>query len=379
MITPNDALGYYALLGVNPEADTAFIKKRYYERAKELHPDHNESDGAVDVFQKLSVAYDVLNNPLKRVQYDLLSLVYKTSEFPPLGSLKIYKNQSDEEDIALRVLKQRTVVAGFKKTIVRESKDICNIKEAANMVLNTSIHNWLCGWWGKGAFAKNLNAIKYNMQSTTVDDVDNLKLLIHNAVAYVQENNMEKAWVYAQQIKNLWGNNGTVLLYIERFISLLDYRPQKQVVIPYWNSKELKQRQFLFPVLLFLLIFLCCAGWLYHSGIVKAPQQVSYYYAGGVGADTIENKIVKTDSDDTSSEYLVHLNKDTVLYHGPDNRYAVMTNVKKNQTVRITGYTPNKEWYQVIIDNGELGYAHKNDIEKGIGNKVPQGSKVYRN
>lgn len=379
MNKPNDALGYYDVLGVTPEADIAFIKRRYYERAKELHPDHNTAENAVDIFQKLSVAYDVINNPLKRAQYDLLCLVYKPEEFPSLGSLKVYKNQSEKEDLALRVLKQRTVIPGLTNTTVKESKDICNIREAANMVLNTSVHNWLCGWWGKGAFGKNLKAIQYNLQSTKVDDDDNLKLLVHNAVAYAQENDKEKAWVYAQQVRNLWQDNETVRHYVEKFIDVLNYIPQKQVVIPYWNSKELKRRQFLFPVLLLLLVIICCAGWMYRNGLIKDAQNTSYYYTGGVGADTIENKIIKTDSDDLSTEYLVHFNKDTSLYYGPDSRYTVMTKVKENQTVRITGYTPNKEWYQVVVDNGERGYAHRNDINKGMGNKVPQNSKVYRN
>ena len=379
MNRPNDALGYYEVLGVTPDADIAFIKRRYYERAKELHPDRNTSSDAVDIFQKLSVAYDVMNNPLKRAQYDLLCLVYRTEEFPPLGSLKIYKNQSDKEDMALRVLKQRTVKANLSQTIVRESKDICNIKEAANMVLNTSVHNWLCGWWGKDALSKNLQAIRYNLRSTEVNDADNLKLLIHNAVAYAQENHTDKAWIYAQQVKNLWGNDTDILHHIENFITLLDYTPQQQVVIPYWNSKELRLRQFLFPILLMLVVFLLGVGWLYRSGAIKASQNVSYYYTGGVGADTIESKLIKTDSDDTSTEYLVHFNKDTILYHGPDNRYSVMKEVKANQTVRITGYMPNKEWYQVVVDNGERGYVHKNDITKGMGNEVPHNSKVYRN
>lgn len=379
MKSQNDTLGYYAILGVTPYADITLIKKSYYERAKQLHPDHNQSRNAVDTFQKLSVAYDVLNNPLKRAQYDMLSLVYAKEEFPMIGSLKIYKNQSDQEDVALRVLKQKKIHASLKQTTVQESKDICNIREAGNMVLSTSVHNWLCGWWGKGAISKTLQAIRYNYRVTTVDDADNLRLLIHNAVAYAQEKNYEKAWIYAQQVKNIWVSDLSIVSVVEKFINVLGYSSKKQIVIPYWNAQELRLRQILFPILMLFVLILSIMSWIYHSGIIKSEQKTNYYYTGGVGADTIENKIMKTDSNDTSVEYLVHFNKDTALYHGPDNRYDVMKQVKSGQTVRITGYTPDKVWFQVITDNGERGYTHKNDIDKGMGNQVPYNSKVYRN
>ncbi|MBO6281616.1 MAG: DnaJ domain-containing protein [Alphaproteobacteria bacterium] len=380
-----DALGYYEILGVAPDADTALIKRQYYEKAKFWHPDHNENPNAVEFFQKVSVAYEVLNDAKKRAEYDLLSIVYCEKDFPTLGSLKIYKNQSDKTDAALRVLKQRKVKASGSKCEVRETKDICNIKEAGNMVLSTSISNWLCGWWGRGGFNKTINAIKFNMQAAKALDMDNLKLLIHNAVAYEQENNTEMAWIYAKQAEAMVRFDAQTTGQIAKFIEALNFKPQKKITIPYWNDKELKRRQMLFPsvLVMFVVFVLLLSG--VKQGLLQVNKTVSdgYYEAVMISgrivpSDMVESHIIKVDSDGTSREYLVHFKHNCTIYYGPDTRYTPMAEGLEGQTVRITGHTFNKAWLRVVLDNGEIGYVHKSNLEKGMGNPVPSNSQVYR-
>ena len=375
-----DALGYYAALEVHPSADSSVIKRQYYEKAKYWHPDHNENPRALEMFQKVSVAYDVLKDEKLRMEYDLLSCVYGKSDFPALGSLKIYKNQSGKDDKALRVLRQVTV----KKGNSRESKDICNIREACNMVLSTSINNWLLGWWGKSGFAITKKAIKFNLNEVSADNYDNLKLLIHNAVAYEQENNIEMAWIYAKQAEALAANNEYLRQRIATFADKLGFQPKKTVKIPRWNSAELVRRQYLFPVFLVLCLVLTILMLFAGQGILSLKSSEKGYYEERVlsgrlvATDMVENKIMKTDSDAMSKEYLVHLTQDCTIYNGPDVRYSPMVEGKANQTVRITGYTPDKSWYQIMLDNGEMGYIEKNKTQKGIGDPVPFGSHVYK-
>ncbi len=375
-----DALGYYAALEVHPSADSSVIKRQYYEKAKYWHPDHNENPRALEMFQKVSVAYDVLKDEKLRMEYDLLSCVYGESDFPALGSLKIYKNQSGKDDKALRVLRQVTV----KKGNSRESKDICNIREACNMVLSTSINNWLLGWWGKSGFAITKKAIKFNLKEVSADNYDNLKLLIHNAVAYEQENNIEMAWIYAKQAEALAANNEYLRQRIATFADKLGFQPKKTVKIPRWNSAELVRRQYLFPVFLVLCLVMSVLMLFAGQGILSLKSSEKGYYEERVlsgrlvATDMVENKIIKTDSDAMSKEYLVHLTQNCTIYNGPDVRYSPMVEGKANQTVRITGYTPDKSWYQIMLDNGEMGYIEKNKTQKGIGDPVPFGSHVYK-
>lgn len=380
MIKNADSLGYYAVLGVQFDADSSLIKRQYYEKAKYWHPDHNENPQALEMFQKVSVAYDVLKDEKQRLVYDLLSCVYNEKDFPSMGSLKIYKNQSDKDDKALRVLRQRTV----KKGTVKESKDICNIREAGNMVLSTSVNNWLCGWWGKSGFAVNMAAIKFNLHAVSAENYDNLKLLVHNAIAYAQENNAEMAWIYAKQAEMMSADNDYIRQKLVTFADNLGFKPKKTVKIPRWNAAELVRRQYLFPSFLGLSVLLGIIVLLAGQGILGFNTHDKSYYEERmfgdrlVATDMVESKIIKDDSDPYDKEYLVHLTEDCTIYNGPDVRYSPMTEGKAMQTLRITGHTPNGKWYQVMIDNGEEGFVQKDKIKKGEGKPVPFGSHVYK-
>jgi len=56
----------YALLELEPCADEKAIKQRYKALAKELHPDHNQSDPAAeDRLKEINLAYAVLRKNIK--------------------------------------------------------------------------------------------------------------------------------------------------------------------------------------------------------------------------------------------------------------------------------------------------------------------------
>jgi len=61
---------YYAMLGVDKQADEAAIKKAYKRLALQLHPDKCQESGAEDAFKKVAEAVEVLGNPQKRARYD---------------------------------------------------------------------------------------------------------------------------------------------------------------------------------------------------------------------------------------------------------------------------------------------------------------------
>lgn len=63
---------YYAILGVDRNADADAIKKAYRKKARELHPDRNKSKGSEERFREVNEAYEVLGDPARRARYDQL-------------------------------------------------------------------------------------------------------------------------------------------------------------------------------------------------------------------------------------------------------------------------------------------------------------------
>jgi curved DNA-binding protein CbpA len=62
---------YYTILGVNPHAAAADIKRAYRKLAVRYHPDKNPDPRAHALFQEINEAYDVLGDPDKRKIYDI--------------------------------------------------------------------------------------------------------------------------------------------------------------------------------------------------------------------------------------------------------------------------------------------------------------------
>ena len=380
-----DSLGYYNVLELRYDATAEQIKRQYYDKAKFWHPDRNEAPEAVEIFQKVSVAYDILKDTKKRLKYDILCLIYSAKDFPDMGSLKVYKNQNDEEDSALRVLKQRKITGNIIGAKICDTKDICNIKEAKEMVVATSVHNWIWGWWGIKAISENIKAIKNNMKNCAADDFDNFKLLLHNALAYEQEKNVEMAWIYAKQAEIVAPSGSYAHKMVEKYIISLNFVPLQAVILPKWETSELRTRQKIMPVFVGLFCLLLIAGAFFGKGFLKSSDKIKSYYStikfsdgSKIASDQAEAHIMQVDVDYKDDAYLYHLKGTVNIYYGPDRKYDLLKKGEDGQTVRVLGYTVDKRWFKVMIDDGNTGFVHQKDLAKGVGNPIPSRSKIYK-
>ena len=78
---------YYAILGVERNADEETIKKAYRRLARKYHPDVSKEKDAEEKFKEVKEAYETLKDSEKRTAYDHLGQHRPGSDFePPPGS-----------------------------------------------------------------------------------------------------------------------------------------------------------------------------------------------------------------------------------------------------------------------------------------------------
>ncbi|MBL26727.1 MAG: hypothetical protein CMM50_04140 [Rhodospirillaceae bacterium] len=75
-----DVKGYYASLGVSPDADADTIRRAYRSKVKQLHPDSGGASADADAFQTVNAAYTVLRDPERRAAYDDLNATIDQAE-----------------------------------------------------------------------------------------------------------------------------------------------------------------------------------------------------------------------------------------------------------------------------------------------------------
>lgn len=382
--TSRDPLGYYQIMGLTFAASDAEIKQNYRDKAKLWHPDHNAGAEATEKFQKLAVAYDVLKNPQMRLIYDLLSSAYTARNFPDMKALKAYKDRAGNENPFIRTFSLRRVVGKILTSKVQDSDEICSSAEAPAVVFKVSAANWFFGWWGITAFFKNLEAIRRNFSNINQNRRENLTLLLHNATAYYQDQKLDKALLSALQAQE-YADNYTRSL-IERFIRLLAL--QTPYRLPQWNYSKLRWLQLAIPGALLLVLL---GG--FSTRVVTENElwemfarkkEITYYQEVrfNSGAETFDDRVVSKvmnlPVDLADQSYLFHLKSAAKIMYGPSDDFDVILELPAKSTLRVTGITPDQLWSRVMLDNGNSGFVHTDNLAKGIGLAIPENSKIYQ-
>lgn len=373
-----DSLGYYKILGVTASSADDEIRQKYRDLAKFWHPDHNTSPEAVDKFQQISIAYDILKEPQTRLKYSLLSFIYSKINFPEINSLCVLRNMHGQEDINLRAFHLVEITG---KGIGHSSIDkiyYCSQYEAAGVVGNIAKHNWLKGFWGITAVFANIKAIIQNIMHIN-GKKENFMLLLHNSLAYRDENKLPEAATLAILAKQYAPKDSFTFLdsYIESFenVHLLSVKK--------WNFTKLKTQQFFYPVILLACIAISLAFFYVQQLKQSAPsvqlkQTVTFNDGSKTFSDVAVAKIFDIPIDVYSKKELYYTIKPTQAMHGADKEFDVFKSVEIGETVRITGYTADKKWFRVMFDNGEMAFIEAENLQQGIGNDIPLWSKIYK-
>ena len=378
-----DPLGYYRCLNADYNTDEKNLKINYREQAKFWHPDHNKSENALEEFQKISIAYEVLKDAKTRTIYNLLALVYDVSNFPDMKSLKLYKSANGDENPFLRVFNLQRIVWN-KHPEIQEEKLIGTFTDAQKFISAITRHNWLKGWWYPKAAALTVKALKNNFYGIGKNTADNFKMLVHNAATFYNMGNTDKAKLSAVQALEYAAPEQKE--FLQRFIELL---PPVNTIIPQWDYSRLKKIQLKIPlaavaaaaiagiVLIAPLLLQLLPETTEKSDKIAYYQQVKFNSGAKTVDDVVVSKIFNIPVDTYDIKMLYHLKYEAKIMYGPSDEFDVLTTGKRGQTVRVTGYTPDKEWFRVMLDNGEMGFITKQNLKKGIGTEIPTGSKIF--
>lgn len=378
-----DPLGYYRCLNADYNTDEKNLKINYREQAKFWHPDHNKSENALEEFQKISIAYEVLKDAKTRTIYNLLALVYDVSNFPDMKSLKLYKSANGDENPFLRVFNLQRIVWN-KHPEIQEEKLIGTFTDAQKFISAITRHNWLKGWWSPKAAALTVKALKNNFYGIGKNTADNFKMLVHNAAAFYDFGKVDKAKLSALQALEYAAPEQKE--FLQRFIELL---PPVNTIIPQWDYSRLKKIQLKIPlaavaaaaiagiVLIAPLLLQLLPETTEKSDKIAYYQQVKFNSGAKTVDDVVVSKIFNIPVDTYDTKMLYHLKYEAKIMYGPSDEFDVLATGKRGQTVRVTGYSPDEEWFRVMLDNGEMGFITKQNLKKGIGLEIPSRSKIF--
>jgi len=377
--TSFDALSYYKILNVRPDADDETIRQKYRELAKFWHPDHNSDEKAVDMFQKISVAYDILKDNKLRLKYDLLSIIYSTVNFPDMNALSLIRNMHGQEDMNLRAF-HLTEITG--KGIGHKCIDkvyYCSQYEASGIIKSITKHNWIYGFLGITAIFANIKAIIQNI-TRVGNKRDNLLLSIHNSLVYAAEGKNQEAATLAVLASEFADNDAKNIInrYIDSLnqTSLYSLKP--------WNFSTFRHQQLLYPVGLVGAVALLLGFWSAHAYYKKArfdtgvKKVVVFNDGKEVYSDVAVARIFDIPVDVYDTNQLYHVTEKTEALHGADESFDVYKPIDEGTTVRVTGHTLDEKWFRVMFDNGEMAFIKAKYLDKGIGKEIPIWSKIYK-
>lgn len=374
-----DSLNYYKILEVPYNASDEMIRQKYRELAKFWHPDHNSNPNAVDMFQKISVAYDVLKDAHLRLKYDLLSIIYSSANFPDMNALSLIRNVHGQEDLNLRAFHLIEITG---KGIGHSSIDkiyYCSQYEASNVIKSITKHNWIYGFLGITAIFANIKALIQNVIRIN-NKKDNLLLFLHNSLVYQSEGKLEEAATLAVLATKYAYDTEKIIInkYIETLNqqSLFNLKP--------WNYTSYKKQQLFYPLILIgvlALIFTWFAFNQYYKygGQDNGVKKVVVFFDGKkVYSDVAVAKIFDIPVNVSDTTKLYHTTAQTNARHGADDSFDIFKVVEEGTTVRITGYTLDKDWFRVMFDNGEMAFIKAKYLVQGIGKDIPMWSKIYK-
>lgn len=152
---------HYQTLRIDLKSDFKQIKKAYFKRAKECHPDrHNNSREKEEEFKQVVAAFDVLSDPEKRYQYDK-SLSLDTGHLENQKTVHYFSEHSIMDTVADDILEELIVGNNVPRNAslmnlmldLQKTEVFVNFREGKNLFYNKKFNQALNNFQKAIAFA----------------------------------------------------------------------------------------------------------------------------------------------------------------------------------------------------------------------------------
>ena len=130
---------HYIALGLEPKADSETIQAAYTKLARMYHPDTPETGDAIK-FEAINMAYEVLSDPLLRVEFDKLKGIDRDAGNPVFsgaGFFDALKEVAMLRSAVLCILCDRRRVKPFRPTV--SLRDLENMLQSSSDQLNFAL------------------------------------------------------------------------------------------------------------------------------------------------------------------------------------------------------------------------------------------------
>jgi len=174
-------MNLYNILGVSKDASYAEIKHSYRQKAKELHPDHNNGERSEE-FLNVVQAFEILSDPNKRAEYD------KTGDIPD--------HVISNEDKAIQRLASSFVSVVnvlLEKNVLNSQNPVTMITEMLAEQVNTLGHK-------KGHIKKQLAALEHYADRFVVT---NEKAAFIPGIVLTLQGNLEESLLAIEMEKDI--------------------------------------------------------------------------------------------------------------------------------------------------------------------------------